>query len=930
MSATLDPRTQKKIKAFAARRRELILLRGICALVGGVLLAMTALALLDCVVIMPDRARWALSVVGYGIVAALVWRLSLRHLIGKPSATEVARLVERADPSMREDLISAIELGDADSVQESYDSERFRELVQADVGERASRIDVPALLPLSMVSKWLKGAAASALLVILLALVPGLNFGQMFARALLPGVDLARPSKLVIEFIEPDPTDRIVPANEAVVVRVSITGGDVERAELEARELGGKGERIRLTRERDNRFTGSLTVKQQDVEYRVRSGGAITRYHTLTSRGRPKISEFSKTYRQPSYTGVEDYLRVEDHGDLSAIEGTVVDLSLQPDQAIAEAELRLKASGPGREDVVIKMEVDGDGRLQAQVPITADHSFYRVHLVADESGFTNLHSPDYEIRAVADLTPELQITQPGNNREIRSDAALELKGIARDDVSLEVVKQAYRLNRSDWREVVLHTECGTEQVIDHRWSLGGIGAQPGDLLVLKLIGVDSKGNVGESAPVRLAVTGWDDDPARREWAEREKAVAAEVRKLAKETREMAQAVEKAKSALKKQVEDRSLEEQQAVARAQNETEQAHAEAEAAFEQLKAALRDAPSRAEAEELQAAAGILADFKNQNLEQVAELVEEMAAGERAEPEDGNRRPQHLAWEAANRAEVLEKALERLAAEDNAVVAADDIGHLEQRQEEIAREAGALSEDAEAEAGLLREEQEVAAARAGALEEDLRDLGEMLDGGEKKLAENAAKKLDEQGKKLEAALAEEDFAKQLAPEAKQMEQRLEEVGRNAQQLEQQTARLAEQAREELFRKQPPASKAIEEAKWQAEQVARDAEQVGRQQANENADPEQLAKGEERLAERGEQLAIQLEALAEQFEDLADLEDSSPAGESQQAADLDQVARALDDLAERAEHAEDGGDSKQLAQDLASLQEAVEAIEVG
>ncbi len=38
MTATLDPRTQTKIKAFASRRRELILLRGICALVGGVLL----------------------------------------------------------------------------------------------------------------------------------------------------------------------------------------------------------------------------------------------------------------------------------------------------------------------------------------------------------------------------------------------------------------------------------------------------------------------------------------------------------------------------------------------------------------------------------------------------------------------------------------------------------------------------------------------------------------------------------------------------------------------------------------------------------------------------------------------------------------------------------------------------------------------------
>ena len=30
-----------------------------------------------------------------------------------------------------------------------------------------------------------------------------------------------------------------------------------------------------------------------DVDYRVRSGGAITSYHRLESRGRPKISKYS-------------------------------------------------------------------------------------------------------------------------------------------------------------------------------------------------------------------------------------------------------------------------------------------------------------------------------------------------------------------------------------------------------------------------------------------------------------------------------------------------------------------------------------------------------------------------------------------------------------------------------------------------------------
>ena len=300
MNAKLDPRTKKKIRAFSGRRRELLVLRGICALVGLTLVAMTALALLDRFVIMPDKLRWTLSFVAYAGIGFAVWKLSLRHLIGRPSPAEVARLVERAEPGMREDLISAIELGDEKNIKESHDSERFRELLQEDVGARAAKLNVEKLLPLSMLSKWLKGAVAAAAIVVLLALVPGLHFGQLFARALLPGVDIARPSNIKIEFLAPDPVDGIVPANEQVVVRVSITGGEIERAELEAREVGGKSEKIRLTRERDNEFTGALHVKRNDVDYRVRAGGAITSFHRLDARGRPKIPPSRRPSASPA------------------------------------------------------------------------------------------------------------------------------------------------------------------------------------------------------------------------------------------------------------------------------------------------------------------------------------------------------------------------------------------------------------------------------------------------------------------------------------------------------------------------------------------------------------------------------------------------------------------------------------------------------
>ena len=53
------------------------------------------------------------------------------HLLGKPSRNELARFIETQEPALREDLLSAIELGSNRSNPE-FDSEVFRQLLQRD------------------------------------------------------------------------------------------------------------------------------------------------------------------------------------------------------------------------------------------------------------------------------------------------------------------------------------------------------------------------------------------------------------------------------------------------------------------------------------------------------------------------------------------------------------------------------------------------------------------------------------------------------------------------------------------------------------------------------------------------------------------------------------------------------------------------------
>ena len=128
MRGTLDPLTQAKIDAFARRRRRFILVRGICAVVSILLVTMTMLAFVDRFFLLPDELRYAFSALGYGVALAGAWYTCARLVWRSLDPRELARLIEHVRPDLREDLISAVELGDPNGKQQ-WDSEEFREIL---------------------------------------------------------------------------------------------------------------------------------------------------------------------------------------------------------------------------------------------------------------------------------------------------------------------------------------------------------------------------------------------------------------------------------------------------------------------------------------------------------------------------------------------------------------------------------------------------------------------------------------------------------------------------------------------------------------------------------------------------------------------------------------------------------------------------------
>jgi len=510
MSMQLNPVIADKLTAFARRRFRLILIRGVCAGLLTLLAVMTTIAIVDWLILLPEKVRWAMSGAGYLAVAAVVYATCVRLIARVPSATRLARLIESVEPGLREDLISAVELSDDESPMHMWESPVFRRLLQEDVAQRMQGVDVDRLLPSRLIAGWQWTAVGVLALVLVLICIPGLRFNTLMYRALVPIANVDRVSRTQVHVLAPDPVTPTVPFNEPVGVVVQLTGDEADDVQLQTFVDGKASDKVRMTAAGDRRFQTTLHVGRQDVEYRVTAGDAVTRRYLISARPRPAATTFHKAITFPQYAQLASKTVTEKSGDLVALQGSTVALTIETDQPVSSAYLSIQRNGEAQN---VTMVTDDGGRLHAKVPMD-ESGTYRVNLVARDTGFQNKYSPDYELRAEPDLIPRVEITDPTQNVLVTPDEVLDLRGTAGDDLMLAKVVQAIRINGGAWTEIPLLTEPTKETDLHRVWDLYDMALEPGDRVTTRLIATDLKGSTAQSKLLQVVVSSREFDPRR--------------------------------------------------------------------------------------------------------------------------------------------------------------------------------------------------------------------------------------------------------------------------------------------------------------------------------------------------------------------------------------------------------------------------------
>ncbi len=520
MTGQLDPAVARKLDDFRSRRRRLILFRGLCAALVALILALIVVVLADWLLFLPEPVRWLLSSLAYGCVAVVAWLTCLRWLRRPTDLSDAARLIETVQPDLREDLVSAVELGDPAS-QKPWHSQAFRSFLQQNVADKMGEVNVSSLLPWALVHRWIHLAMVAAILFMTLLCIPGLHFGRRVTRALLPMASVDRVSLTQIEILSPDPPDTAVAVGEEIEVLVRIGGaGKDDDVTLQTTTDRGESVRVPMTPAAGSQrsFRSTVRMGRESVRYRVWANDARTDEHLLMSRQRPQVISFEKTYRFPDYLQRPARTESNNSGDLVAVEGTEVDLVVQVSQPVTLAHLMIDSQS-GKTTVPMIPVIGSDGALQnrmrATVALTSSGT-YRIRLVAAETGLENKFSPEYALGAEPDKAPTIRIDRPPLAILVPSDEVVSIVATAEDDWALERVEQQVRIGDGPWQSstIVESSEAVANVEVEHRWDIYPYDLEPGSVLFTKLVAVDRKGSRGESQTIRAVISSHEFDPGR--------------------------------------------------------------------------------------------------------------------------------------------------------------------------------------------------------------------------------------------------------------------------------------------------------------------------------------------------------------------------------------------------------------------------------
>ena len=413
-------------------------------------------------------------VIAYGTLIAVTVRFLVMPLVRRVSDEEVALYLEEHEPSLRGELVSAIEFGGegGGSRRGGNSPALVEKLVQRAV-ERCTGIDGGRRIErprLARSSGMLAGATLMGVAVLLVQ--PGfVRHAAPFLLSPWSGAEAGSPY-----WIEVEPGDASVARSADLKVTVRLRGFDADDVEIVLRRgVESEWDRWSMTVDEEVGGYGFVVFSLDDVtEYFVEAGGVRSQQFTIDVTDLPYVQRIDLEYHFPEYTRLSP-ITEQDGGDIAALIGTRVVVTVMPTLPVAGGALVID------ERDTITLEAMSGAALAATLTVQRDGLYRIVFRTADGSNVVG--SPEYYIDALADQPPVVSFRKPGRDLKVTSVDEVFVETRAEDDFGVARLELSYSVNGGAEQTVALYGPGAMKEITaGHTLYLEELGLQPGDLV----------------------------------------------------------------------------------------------------------------------------------------------------------------------------------------------------------------------------------------------------------------------------------------------------------------------------------------------------------------------------------------------------------------------------------------------------------------
>ena len=348
----------------------------------------------------------------------LVW-----GFIRKPSFDALALQVEKRFPHLKNLLVNAVQLSTRKDGREGYSPELTAAAIQQ-AEEACRELDFGQAIQRRPQALALGEIGVGGIVLLLLLLVFPSQSTKAFSQFLnLKAIQQAE----ALAALKVEPGNGTVAKGQSFGIRVAVEGKTIREALVHRKPESGVWEEVKAIPLAANRFEHSFESVMGPFEYYVTAGRLTSEHYRVGVSVKPVVVQFKLKALYPSYAKVPPQELPDGTGDVTALVGTVVEVSGKANTPLAEAKIQLSDSSA--------MSLKAERAQFAGRFVVRKDAIYHFE-ISDSAGERNEDPPEYRITAIPDESPVIRIAEPGRNIYLPENLTVSLRLEAHDDFGL--------------------------------------------------------------------------------------------------------------------------------------------------------------------------------------------------------------------------------------------------------------------------------------------------------------------------------------------------------------------------------------------------------------------------------------------------------------------------------------------------------------